>query len=100
MAHKVIWTAPALDQLAELFDYLAESIAATDALNYCDAFFPAMAKVGEFPRMYAEAPEYGDGVRRQPRPDGRAVLYEVDDDAQEVRVLAIIGPGQLARPIR
>ncbi|MDR1990125.1 MAG: type II toxin-antitoxin system RelE/ParE family toxin [Acidobacteriaceae bacterium] len=100
MAHEVIWTAAALDHLAELFDYLAESIAARDALAYCDAFFPATARLADFPRMCAETPEYGEGVRRLTRPDGRLVLYEVDDNAQVVRILAVVGLRQLPKKIK
>ena len=100
MAYEVRWTASALDQLAELFDYLAQSISESDALNYCDAFFPETAKLGRFPRMYAPALEYGEGVRRLSRADGRLLLYEVDDQAREVRVLALIGKGQQPRQIR
>ena len=53
----------------------------------------------EFPRLYEAAPQYGEGVRRISIV-GQNVLYEVDDEAQTVRVLAVVGQRQQARKIR
>ena len=56
-------------------------------------------KLVEFPRLYEAAPQYGEGVRRISIV-GQNVLYEVDDEAQTVRVLAVVGQRQQARKIR
>lgn len=100
MTHKVIWNGDAVQDVTELFDYLAEHISAADAARHCEKLMDSTDPLAEYPRLYEVAPEYGEGVRRLPRPDGRLVLYEVDDDAQEVHILAVVGSRQLARPIR
>ena len=56
-------------------------------------------KLAEFPRLYEAAPEYGEGVRRISLA-GQHVLYEVDDQEQIVRVLAVVGQRQNPRRIK
>ncbi len=55
-------------------------------------------KLAEFPRLYEAAPQYGDQLRRISLL-GQHVLYEVDDLAQVVRVLAVVGARQQVKRI-
>ena len=100
IVHKVVWNDDSAQDVAELFDYLVDRIPVASASRYCEDLLTSTDPLAEFPKLYESAPEYGEGVRRLPRPDGRLVLYEVDDEAQEVRILAVVGPRQLVRPIR
>jgi hypothetical protein len=49
--------------------------------------------------MYEAAPQFGQGVRRISLA-GQHVLYEVDEAAQAVLVLAVVGQRQYPSPIR
>lgn len=51
----------------------------------------------DFPRLYEADARYGEGVRRI-SVVGQNILYEVDDQAQTVNVLAVVGQRQ--RPWR
>jgi plasmid stabilization system protein ParE len=55
--------------------------------------------LADFPRLYEAAPQYGEGVRRISL-SGQHVLYEVDDQAQAVTVLAVVGQRQNAWLVR
>ena len=81
--HRVEWSAAAHEDVSALFDYVAEH----------DSLW------AEFPRLYEAAPEYGEGVRRISLA-GQHVLYEVDDQEQIVRVLAVVGQRQNPRRIK
>ena len=56
-------------------------------------------RLPEFPRLYEADPRYGEGVRRIGTV-GQNVLYEVDDQEQIVRVLAVVGQRQNPRRIK
>ena len=56
-------------------------------------------QTGRISRLYEAAPEYGEGVRRISLA-GQHVLYEVDDQEQIVRVLAVVGQRQNPRRIK
>lgn len=56
-------------------------------------------KLTEFPRLYEAALQYGEGVRRISLL-GCHVLYEVDESAHLVNVLAVVGQRQQPRMVR
>ena len=91
--HRVDWSVSALDDIEALFDYLAEHASLWDADNLCKRLVRSTDRLAEFPRLYEAAPQYGEGVRRISL-SGQNVLYEVDDKAQIVRILAVVGQRQ------
>lgn len=97
--HRVDWSASALEDIEALFDYLAEHVSLWDADNLCKRLVRSTERLAEFPRLYEAAPQYGEGVRRISL-SGQHVLYEVDDQAQAVTVLAVVGQRQNPRQIR
>ena len=94
--HRVEWSASALEDIEALFDYLAERASLWDADNLCRRLLSSSDRLAEFPRLYEAAPQYGEGVRRISLA-GQHVLYEVDDQAQTVTVLAVVGQRQNPR---
>ena len=97
--HEVVWSRPAHDDIAELFDYVAEHESIRDANHLCDRLLTATEHLARFPRLYEAAPEYGAGVRRISLM-GHHVLYAIDDPAQRVTVLAVVSQRQNPHPIR
>ena len=91
--YRVDWSASALEDIEALFDYLAEHASLWDAANLCERLVQSTLHLAEFPRLYEGAPQYGEGVRRISL-YGQHVLYEVDDQAQTVTVLAVVGQRQ------
>jgi plasmid stabilization system protein ParE len=91
--HRVDWSASALEDIETLLEYLAEHASPWDALKLCNQLVQSTEKLTEFPRLYEAAPQYGEGVRRISL-FGQHVLYEVDDPAQTVTVLAVVGQRQ------
>ena len=96
--HRVEWSAAAHEDVSALFDYVAEHDSLWDAA-VCERVLNSTDKLAEFPRLYEAAPEYGEGVRRISLA-GQHVLYEVDDQEQIVRVLAVVGQRQNPRRIK
>jgi toxin ParE1/3/4 len=97
--HRVEWSAAAHEDVSALFDYVAEHDSLWDAAKLCERVLNSTDKLAEFPRLYEAAPEYGEGVRRISLA-GQHVLYEVDDQEQIVRVLAVVGQRQNPRRIK
>ena len=97
--HRVEWNASALEDIEALFDYLAEHASLWDADNLCNRLVRSTERLTEFPKLYEAAPQYGEGVRRISLA-GQHVLYEVDDQAHAVTVLAVVGQRQNPRQIR
>ncbi|MDE9571681.1 type II toxin-antitoxin system RelE/ParE family toxin [Xenorhabdus bovienii] len=56
-------------------------------------------KLAEFPRLYEVDSRYGEDVRRISLV-GQHVLYEVDDQAKQVSILAVVGQRQNPYSIR
>lgn len=100
MPHSVTWSATATEQLMEHRDWLAQQIGFDAAAAYCDQFIDDTVPLADYPYLYQVRAEYGAGVRCIPRRDGGSILYEVDEEAKSVQVLALAGSGQLARPVR
>lgn len=96
--HRVDWSASALEDVEALFDYVAEHVSLWDADNLCSRLLRSTDRLAEFPRLYEAAPQYGEGVRRISL-SGQHVLYEVDDAAQTITVLAVVGQRQNPRNI-
>ena len=97
--HHVEWSASALEDIEALFDYVAEHVSLWDADNLCRRLLLSTDRLAEFPRLYEAAPQYGEGVRRISL-SGQHVLYEVDDAAQTITVLAVVGQRQNPRNIQ
>ena len=49
--HRVEWSASANDDLAALFDYVAEHTSLWDADNLCQRLLRSTDKLAEFPRL-------------------------------------------------
>lgn len=88
--YEVQWSQSAHDDIRAIFDYVADQASVLDADRLCERLLNATSHLSEFPRLYAVAPEWGEGVRRISL-EGHRVLYEVDDQARRVRVLAVVG---------
>ena len=99
MVYEVKWTAEAHEDLLDLFDYLIENVSAREAGRICSTVFDSTRYLSDFPRLYEETPHYGRGVRRI-GVMGQNVLYEVDDVARQVKVLAVNGQRENPRNIR
>ena len=93
MPHEVAWSQSAHEDIAALFDYVAEHESVTDASRLCERLLDATGHLAEFPRLYEAAPEYGAGVRRISLM-GQHGLYEIDDPARRVIVPAVVGQRQ------
>ena len=99
MPHKVVWSQTAGEHIEALFDYLAEHASLWDANQLCQRLVLSTERLAEFPRLYEAAPQYGEGVRRLSLA-GQHVLYEVNDAARTVTVLAVVGQRQNPRAVR
>lgn len=97
MPHEIDWRPTAIEDVRALFEYLAEHASLWDAQNVTERILRSADKLTEFPRLYEAAPQYGEGVRRISLL-GQNVLYEVDDQAQIVRILAVVGQRQNPSP--
>lgn len=97
--YSVEWSASAHDDIAALFEYVAEHTSLGDADNLCQRLLHSTEKLAEFPRLYEVAPEYGEGVRRISLA-GHHVLYEVDDQAQICTILVVVSQRQQTRWVR
>ena len=99
MPYKVVWSASAIEDVKELFEYLAASASLWDAEYVTDRVLSSTDRLSDFPRLYEADSRYGDGARRL-GVAGQHVLYEVDDPAQTVHVLAVVGQRQNPRQIK
>jgi plasmid stabilization system protein ParE len=99
MAYQVIWRSGAVEDVLALFDYLAENSTVQEALSVTSRVLSSTDRLRDFPRLYEEAPQYGEGIRRI-GVVGQNVLYEVNDSIQRVNVLAVVSQRQEYRFIR
>jgi len=97
--HRVEWSASALEDIEAVFDYLADNVSLLVAAEVSKRLVQCTEHLAEFPRLYEAAPYYGEGVRRISL-SGQHVLYDVDDGAQTVTVLAVVGQRQKPGPVR
>ena len=99
MLYNVEWKQGAIEDVMALFDYIAENSSLWDARDVTERILKSTDKLTEFPRLYEEDSRYGEGVRRISLV-GQHVLYEVDDQAKQIRVLAVVGQRQNPHSIR
>ncbi|MEX0445541.1 type II toxin-antitoxin system RelE/ParE family toxin [Xenorhabdus sp. SGI246] len=99
MLYNVEWKQGAIEDVMALFDYIAENSSLWDAKDVTERILKSTDKLTEFPRLYEEDLRYGEGVRRISLV-GQHVLYEVDDQAKQIRVLAVVGQRQNPHSIR
>lgn len=93
MPYDVEWKQGAIEDVTALFDYIAENSSLWDARNVTDRVLAAADKLADFPRLYEVDSRYGEDVRRISLM-GQHVLYDVNDPAQKIRVLAVVGQRQ------
>ena len=77
MLYRVDWSASAIEDVRELFEYLAENASLWDAEHVTERVLSSTDRLAEFPR-----------------------LYEVDDQALGVNVLAVVGQRQKHHQVR
>ncbi|CDG15705.1 type II toxin-antitoxin system RelE/ParE family toxin [Xenorhabdus doucetiae] len=99
MPYDLEWKQGAIEDVTALFDYIAENSSLWDARDVTERILNATDKLAEFPRLYEVDTRYGEDVRRISLV-GQHVLYEVDDQAKQIRVLAVVGQRQNPRSIR
>ncbi|CDM92320.1 type II toxin-antitoxin system RelE/ParE family toxin [Xenorhabdus bovienii] len=99
MPYDVEWKQGAIEDVTALFDYIAENSSLWDARDVTERILNATDKLAEFPRLYEVDSRYGEGVHRISLV-GQHVLYEVDDQAKQIRVLAVVGQRQNPYSIR
>ncbi|MDE9483918.1 type II toxin-antitoxin system RelE/ParE family toxin [Xenorhabdus bovienii] len=99
MTYDVEWKQGAIEDVMALFDYIAENSSLWDARNVTDRLLNSTDKLAEFPRLYEVDSRYGEDVRRISLV-GQHVLYEVDDQAKQVSILAVVGQRQNPYSIR
>jgi plasmid stabilization system protein ParE len=93
MLYEVEWKQGAVEDITLLFEYILENSSFWDAKNVTERLINSTDKLAEFPRLYEVDSRYGEDVRRISLM-GQNVLYEVDDPAKKVRILAVAGQRQ------
>lgn len=96
--YEVMWTEPAREDVYALGDYVADHSSEQEAESLVARIFASTRYLAEFPFLYMEAPEWGEGMRRIPVL-GQRVLYTVDKEQQIVRVVAVTGGHQNPRKL-
>lgn len=99
MRYEIEWIENAMEDLATLFEYLAENASLWDANDVTERILHSTDKLTDYPRLYTSDERYGAGVRRISLL-GQNVLYEVDDTARRVTVLAVVSQRQNPKAIR
>ncbi|WP_305148036.1 type II toxin-antitoxin system RelE/ParE family toxin [Escherichia coli] len=84
-----------MENMTALFEYLVENASLWDARNVTERLITATDRLADYPRLYETDERYGEGVRRISLL-GQHVLYEVNDEASRVNILAVVG--QLQKP--
>lgn len=98
MSYKVEWRPNAIEDVGNLFEYLARNASLWDAEHVTERILSSTDKLAQFPRMYEAAPQYGEGIRRISTM-GQNVLYDVDETTKTVRVFAVLGQRQQSQTI-
>ena len=96
---EVLWSQSALDDLQDIAAYVAGQSSVADAQSLYSRLKACTQHLSRFPRLYEEAPEYGEGVRRISLL-GHHVLYEIEEVSQAAVILCVMGQRQQARKIR
>lgn len=87
MSYEIEWRPGAIEDITALFEYLAENASLWDARNVTERLITATDRLADYPRLYETDERYGEGVRRISLL-GQHVLYEVNDEASRVNILA------------
>ncbi|EOS5719148.1 type II toxin-antitoxin system RelE/ParE family toxin [Escherichia coli] len=96
MSYEIEWRLGAIEDITALFEYLAENASLWDARNVTERLITATDRQADYPRLYETDERYGEGVRRISLL-GQHVLYEVNDKARRVNILAVVGQRQNPR---
>lgn len=98
MRYEIDWRPGAIEDVRDLFEYLAANASLWDANHVTTRILASTDNLADFPRLYEAAPQYGEGVRRI-SVVGQNVIYDVDDEAKKVNILAVVGQRQNPRKI-
>lgn len=90
MSYEIEWRPGAIEDITALFEYLAENASLWDARNVTERLITATDRLVDYPRLYETDERYGEGGRRISLL-GQHVLYEVNDEASRVNILAVRG---------
>lgn len=99
MTYEIDWRTGAVEDMAALFEYLAENVSLWDARNVTDRLIAATERLEDYPRLYETDERYGEGVRRISLL-GQHVLYEVNDELRRVNILAVVSQRQNPLSVR
>lgn len=99
MTYEIDWRPGAVEDMAALFEYLAENASLWDARNVTDRLIAATERLEDYPRLYETDERYGEGVRRIILLS-QHVLYEVNDELRRVNILAVVGQRQNPLSVR
>lgn len=99
MTYEIDWRPGAVEDMAALFEYLAENASLWDARNVTDRLIAATERLEDYPRLYETDERYGEGVRRISLLS-QHVLYEVNDELRRVNILAVVGQRQNPLSVR
>ncbi|GAR61140.1 plasmid stabilization system protein [Salmonella enterica] len=99
MTYEIDWRPGADEDMAGLFEYLAENASLWDARNMTARLRAATERLEDYPRLYETDERYGEGVRRISLL-GQHVLYEVNDELRRVNILAVVGQRQNPLTVR
>ena len=96
----VQWLPEADDDIDDFTHYVARDSSWAYARKLAKRITRAVNKgLHHAPLAYSPAPEWGEGVRRMPIL-GRRVLFDVDEAAHVVHVLAVMGGHEEPRSVR
>ena len=93
MPYSVNWSAPAIDDVRALFEYLAKNSSLWDAEYVIERVLSSTDRLIEYPRLYEADPRFGSGIRRI-SVVGQNVLYEIDDKTHTINILSVVGQRQ------
>ncbi|EKP1763201.1 type II toxin-antitoxin system RelE/ParE family toxin [Escherichia coli] len=85
-----------MEDITVLFEYLVENASLWDARNVTESLITATERLADYPRLYETDERYGEGGRRISLL-GQHVLYDVNDKASRVNILAVVGQRQNPR---
>ena len=77
---KVVWTTPGLEDVGDVFDYIAKD-SAVYAERFCLKLVESPRRLEKFPLMGQVVPEFGDETIREIVCGSFRVIYKVQGDA-------------------
>ena len=97
-AYEVDWTDEARADVWKFGDYVAQESSPQEADSLMERIFAAGDALEWSPQRYSPAPEWGEGLRRVPVL-GRRILFDVDEAAHVVHILAVVGGHENPREV-